>query len=162
MRNFDYSPLYRTTVGFDRLFDMLDNSGRSDWPPYNIERNGENEYRITMAVAGFSSDEVELTQHGPELTVTGQKKPDSDDSQILHRGLAIGNFSQVFKLADHVKVANATLENGLLSVDLVREIPEELRPRRIAIGTASDAGRLTGDDSKMPISQDTEPHRKAA
>jgi molecular chaperone IbpA len=160
MRSFDYSPLYRTTVGFDRLFDMLENNGRSDWPPYNIERKGENDYRITMAVAGFSSDEVELTQHGPELIVTGQKKPEAEDHEILHRGLAIGNFRQVFKLADHVKVANAALQNGLLSVDLVREIPEELKPRRIAIGSAqSTASR---DDGKKQISQDTEPRRKAA
>jgi molecular chaperone IbpA len=158
MRSFDYSPLYRTTVGFDRLFNMLENNGRSDWPPYNIERNGENEYRITMAVAGFSQDEVELTQHGPELIVTGQKKPETEDCQVLHRGLAIGNFRQIFKLADHVKVAYASLENGLLSVDLVREIPEEFKPRRIAIESAQRT--VVGD--KQRISQDTEPRLKAA
>jgi molecular chaperone IbpA len=158
MRSFDYSPLYRTTVGFDGLFDMLENNARSDWPPYNIERNGENKYRITMAVAGFGQDEVELTQHGPELIVTGQKKPEPEDREILHRGLAIGSFRQVFKLADHVKVANAALENGLLSVDLVREIPEELKPRRITIGLAQG----TASGGKKQISQDTEPRRKAA
>jgi molecular chaperone IbpA len=159
MRSFDFAPLYRSTVGFDRLFDMLDNGVRSDWPPYNIEKTGENDYRITMAIAGYSPEEVELTQHGPELIVTGQKKPEQGDRQVLHQGLAIGNFRQVFKLADHVKVASATLQNGLLSVDLAREIPEELKPRRIAIGSA-DAAENAG--KKKQISQDTEPHRKAA
>ena len=107
MRSPEYAPLFRSTVGFDRLFDMLENSVRTDWPPYNIEKTSENEYRITMAVAGFGPDEVELTQHGPELTVTGQKTAEENDRQILHRGLAVGNFKQVFKLADYVKVANA-------------------------------------------------------
>ena len=133
MRSPEYAPLFRSTVGFDRLFDMLENSVRTDWPPYNIEKKSENEYRISMALAGFSSDEVELTQHGPELTVTGQKKGEEDGPHFLHRGMANRNFKQLFKLADYVKVANASLENGLLSVDLVREIPEEMKPRRIAI-----------------------------
>jgi molecular chaperone IbpA len=92
MRSSEYAPLFRSTVGFDRLFDMLEGSVRTDWPPYNIEKKSENDYRITMAVAGFSTEEVELTQHGPELTVTGQKKPEEGDRQLLHRGLAIGNF----------------------------------------------------------------------
>ncbi|MGO4562664.1 Hsp20 family protein [Rhizobiales bacterium 3FA27D7] len=157
----DYNPLYRSTVGFDRLFDMLENGVRSDWPPYNIEKTGENDYRITMAIAGYSPEEVELTQHGPELIVTGQKKPEEGDRQILHRGLAIGNFRQAFKLADHVKVARATLEKGLLSVDLVREIPEELKPRRITIGSAESAAPAK-DVAKRKISQDTEPRRQAA
>jgi molecular chaperone IbpA len=162
MRSFDFAPLYRSTVGFDRLFEMLDNGARSDWPPYNIEKVGENDYRITMAIAGYSPEEVELTQHGPELIVTGQKKPEQGDRQILHRGLAIGNFRQVFKLADHVKVARAALENGLLSVDLVREVPEELKPRRIAIASAEDAASAGGTEKKKQISQDAEPPRKAA
>jgi len=162
MRSFDFAPLYRSTVGFDRLFDMLDNGVRSDWPPYNIEKVGENDYRITMAIAGYSPEEVELTQHGPELIVTGQKKPEQGDRQILHQGLAIRNFRQVFKLADHVKVACAALENGLLSVDLVREVPEELKPRRIAIGSAEDAASAGGTEKKKQISQDAEPQRKAA
>ncbi|MGX5840674.1 Hsp20 family protein [Mesorhizobium sp. ArgA1] len=158
MRSYDYAPLYRTTVGFDRLFDMLDDTVRSDWPPYNIEKTGDNDYRITMAIAGFSRDEVELTQHGPELIVTGQKQPEESDRQILHRGMATRNFKQVFKLADYVKVANATLENGLLSVDLVRDIPEELKPRRIGIGTSTDKEGLQA----RQISQDTRPHSKVA
>lgn len=162
MRSFDYAPLYRSTVGFDRLFDMLDNGVRSEWPPYNIEKIGENDYRITMAIAGFSPEEVELTQHGSELIVTGQKRPDQDDREVLHQGLAIGNFKQVFKLADHVKVANAALVNGLLSVDLVREIPEELKPRRIAISSASGATSADDAGKKKQISQETQPQRKAA
>lgn len=162
MRSFDYRPLYRSTVGFDRLLDMLDTSVRSDWPPYNIEKKSDNDYRITMAIAGFSPDEVELTQDGPELIVTGQKRPSQENRQILHQGLAIGDFKQAFKLADHVKVANATLENGLLSVDLVREIPEELKPRRIAIGSTHSAPSAEDNGKTKQISQDTEPQRKAA
>jgi len=158
MRSFDYAPLYRTTVGFDRLFDMLDNSVRSDWPPYNIERTGDNDYRITMAIAGFNPDEVELTQHGPELIVIGNKRPEESDRQVLHRGMATRNFKQVFKLADYVKVANATLENGLLAVDLVRDIPEELKPRRIGIATSG----VQQTRSNKQISQETEQGRKVA
>lgn len=161
MRSPEYAPFFRSTVGFDRLFDMLENSVRTDWPPYNIEKKSENEYRIIMAVAGFTPDEVELTQHGAELTVTGQKKPDESDRQVLHRGLAIGNFKQAFKLADHVKVANASLDNGLLTIDLAREIPEEMKPRRIALSsratpTSVDAGKTE------QISQDPKPQRKVA
>jgi len=140
MRSPEYAPLFRSTVGFDRLFDMLENSVRTDWPPYNIEKIGENDYRIIMAVAGFSADEVELTQHGPDLLVIGQRKPDDKDREILHRGLAVGNFRQTFRLADYVKVADASLENGLLSVRLVREIPEEMKPRRISIASADSSG----------------------
>jgi len=162
MRSFDFAPLYRSTVGFDRLFDMLDNGVRSDWPPYNIEKTGENDYRITMAIAGYSPEEVELTQHGPELIVTGQKKPEQGDRQVLHQSLGIGNFRQAFKLADHVRVASATLENGLLSVDLAREIPEELKPRRIVIGSAESVAAADEAGRKKRISQDTEPQRKAA
>jgi len=156
MRSPEYAPLFRSTVGFDRLFDMLENSVRTDWPPYDIEKKGENEYRITMAVAGFSQDDVELTQHGAELTVTGQKSAPENGQQFLHRGLASRNFKQVFRLADHVKVANATLENGLLAIELVREIPEELKPRRISINSTAAAG------SQQQISQDVKPGRKAA
>ncbi len=158
MRSFDYTPLYRTTVGFDRLFDMLDNGVRSDWPPYNIEKTGENDYRITMAIAGFSPEEIELTQHGPELIVVGNKQPTETDWQILHRGMATRNFKQIFRLADYVKVASATLENGLLAVDLVRDIPEELKPRRIGIGTSAE--KQTSPTKR--ISQDTDRKLKVA
>lgn len=135
MRAFDFAPLYRSTVGFDRLFDLLDSSARPDWPPYNIEKKNENEYRISMAIAGFGPDEVDLVQQGPSLLVSGQKKTEQDERQFLHQGLAFRSFKQTFSLADHVKVAGASLENGLLSIDLVREVPEQLKPRRIEISS---------------------------
>jgi molecular chaperone IbpA len=133
MKTFDFSPFYRSTIGFDHLFEMLDSAGRPDWPPYNIEKTGENDYRITMAVAGFGSQEVELTQHGNTLIVAGQKT-DQPRTELLHQGIAFRNFNQTFNLADYVKVKAATLENGLLSIDLIREVPEQLKPRRIPVG----------------------------
>ena len=154
MRTFD--SLYRSTVGFDRLFDMLDSGNRPDWPPYNIEKRGENDYRIAMAIAGFSTDEVELSQNGHELVVTGQKAAEPESRQLLHQGLALRNFRQAFKLADHMKVTGAKLDSGLLLIDIVREIPEELKPRRIQIATA------TCPAAPQQISQDVEPERKAA
>ena len=134
MRTFDFTPFYRSTVGFDHLFDLLDSGGRPDWPPYDIEKVAEDQYRITMAVAGFSSSEIELTQQGNTLLVSGQKAA-NDDGQgaFLHRGIANRNFRQTFSLADHVKVSGAGLENGLLAIRLVREVPEQLKPRQIAI-----------------------------
>ena len=149
MRTFD--TLYRTTVGFDRLFDMLDSGTRPDWPPYNIEKVGENDYRIAMAIAGFSTDEVELTQHGPEIVVVGQKADDQSGRQLLHQGLAYRSFRQSFRLADHMKIKAANLENGLLTIDIVREIPEELKPRRISIGvgdTPTAAAQITQDPDR--------------
>ena len=141
---------------------MLDNTVRTDWPPYNIEKKGDNDYRITMAIAGFCPDEVELTQHGPELTVAGQKRPEENDHQFLHRGLPTRSFKQVFKLADYVKVANASLANGLLSIDLLREIPEEMKPRRIAIGSPAGTTSSTSASQPEQISQDDQSQRKAA
>lgn len=139
MRTFDFAPLYRSTVGFDRLFSMLDQAARIEpstqqWPPYDIEKIAQDAYRITMAVAGFSQDEIELTQHDATLLVTGQKKDRDGERDYLYRGIAARAFRQTFSLADHVKVTGARLENGLLSVDLTREVPEALKPRRIAIG----------------------------
>ena len=146
MRNFDFSPLYRSTVGFDRLFDMLDQASRvetlNNWPPYNIERLGEDRYRITMAVAGFSADEIAIVAQGNALLVTGQKKAEEDGAQYLHRGIAARAFRQSFDLADHVKVAGAGLENGLLTIDLVREVPEAMKPRRIEI-RSTESGKGT-------------------
>jgi len=148
MRTFDFTPLYRSTVGFDRLFDMLDSSIRPDWPPYDIERVGEDEYCISMAVAGFSTDEIELTQEGSTLLVSGAKKQaDSQAQSYLHRGIANRNFKQTFSLADHVKVVGAVLENGLLSIKLIREVPEQLKPRRIAIGTVD--ARPVGEPKQL-------------
>lgn len=137
MRTFDFAPLYRSTVGFDQLFDMLDNSVRPDWPPYDIEKLGEDRYRITMAVAGFSPSDIELTQQGNSLLVVGEKKAGKEERQLLYKGIADRSFRQTFNLADYVRVAGATIEDGLLAIELVREVPEQLKPRRIAIGTAS-------------------------
>ncbi len=138
MRTYDFAPLYRSTVGYDRLFSLLDQAARvepsTQWPPYDIEKIDENAYRITMAVAGFSQDEIELTQHDTTLLVTGQRKGREEERAYLHRGLAARAFRQTFSLADHVKVRGASLENGLLSIELAREVPEALKPRRIAIG----------------------------
>lgn len=134
MRSFDFTPLFRSTVGFDRLFDMIDTTSRPDWPPYNIEKQGDDQYRISMAIAGFAQHEIELTQHGNTLLVAGRKQPEEGRRELLHQGLALRNFKQTFNLADHVKVVAATLENGLLAIDLVREVPEALKPRRIAVG----------------------------
>ncbi len=149
---FDFSPLYRSTVGFDRLFDLLDQAHRLEavpnWPPYNIERVAEDQYRITMAVAGFSSDEIEMIHHQNALIVSGHKNGTEDSSQYLHRGIAARPFKQTFNLADHVKVTGATLENGLLTVELKREIPEQLRPRRIEIGSST---------GQKPVGQDNQP-----
>ena len=138
MRTFDYSPFYRATVGFDRVFDLLDSvvsqPGVNGYPPYNIEKAGENAYRIVMAVAGFSEAELNVTQKENELLVTGQTKQNGDDNrQYLYRGIAGRNFERRFQLADHVKVVGAKLANGLLTVELQREIPEEKKPRAIAI-----------------------------
>ncbi len=140
MRHVDYTPLYRSTVGFDRLFSLLDGIGQSEqansYPPYNIERTGENAYRITMAVAGFSDEELSIEAREHVLTVKGERTPDEDsETEYLHRGIAKRAFERRFQLADHVEVRGANLKNGLLHIDLVREIPEAMKPRRIAIAT---------------------------
>ncbi|MBT9369279.1 Hsp20 family protein [Rhizobium sp. CSW-27] len=143
MRHIDFSPLYRSTVGFDRLFSMLDGVGQPEqaqtYPPYNIERTGENTYRITMAVAGFDEKELSIEAHAHMLTVKGEKSEEetSEKSEYLYRGIAKRAFERRFQLADHVEVRAASLKNGLLHIDLLRNIPETLKPRRIAI--AADA-----------------------
>jgi molecular chaperone IbpA len=144
MRNFDFSPLYRSTVGFDRLFSLLDQVAQPDsgttYPPYNIERTGDDAYRITMAVAGFGEDEISIEAHRNVLTVKGEKGEQNaaDGSELLYRGIASRAFERRFQLADHVEVSGATLKNGLLHVDLKRNIPEEMKPRKIEISTAGD------------------------
>jgi molecular chaperone IbpA len=143
MRTFDLAPLYRSTVGFDRLFSMLDqvagfdNSGPT-YPPYNIERTGENAYRITLAVAGFSDKDVSIEAKQNTLTIKGEKQAKADDKkgEVLYQGIAARAFERVFQLAEHVQVTGAALENGLLHVDLVREVPEAMKPRRITIGNS--------------------------
>ena len=165
MRTFDVSPLYRSTVGFDRLFDMLDQTTRvepmTNWPPYNIEKAGDDQYRITMAVAGFSPDEIELTQHGTALLVTGHKGAEKD-KQYLHRGIATRNFKQTFSLADYVKVEGASLENGLLTIELKREVPEELKPHRIEIVSGTGAKALSQDNQPQQIEHEPKQSSKAA
>jgi molecular chaperone IbpA len=148
---FDFSPLYRSTIGFDRLFNMLDQVPEPaiDWPPYNILKTGDDQYRITMAVAGFAPDEIELVQQESALVVKGQKHPDPEGVQVLHRGIATRAFKQTFNLADHVKVQGASLENGLLVVDLVREVPEEMKPRRIEIAAGSGASKASGQPKQV-------------
>ena len=138
---FDFSPLYRSSIGFDRVFDLLENASRAtttidNWPPYDIARTGEDDYRITMAVAGFSQDDLSMTQEQNMFVVSGQKS-DDDSGEYLHRGIAGRTFQRRFQLADHVRVIGAGLENGLLTIDLKREIPEEMKPRRIEIGSTA-------------------------
>ena len=146
MKTYDFTPLFRSTVGFDRLLDLIDSGVRPDWPPYNIEKKGENQYRISMAVAGFAQDEIELVQQANTLVITGQKKSEPKAQEMLHHGLTSRDFRQTFSLADHVKVTSAELENGLLLVELLREIPEQLKPRRIEVGSA--AASLAGRDDR--------------
>lgn len=136
MRTFDLAPLYRSTVGFDRLFSMLDGfESAPGYPPYNIERTGENDYRITVAVAGFGQDDLSIETKENTLTIKGAKQAKEEQrGQVLHQGIAARAFERVFQLADHVVVKSAQLENGLLHVDLVREIPEAKKPRQIPIG----------------------------
>jgi molecular chaperone IbpA len=138
MRTFDLAPLYRSTVGFDRLFDMLGQGleATPGYPPYNIERTGENDYRITVAVAGFGENELSVESKENTLTIKGEKqqKEEKAENEVLYQGIAARAFERVFQLADHVTVNGASLENGLLHVDLVREIPEAKKPRQIPIG----------------------------
>ncbi|TAJ35515.1 MAG: Hsp20 family protein [Reyranella sp.] len=138
MRTFDYSPFYRATVGFDRVFNLLDSvagqPSTNGYPPYNIEKSGDNDYRIVMAVAGFAEAELNVTQKENELLVTGQTSANgADEKQYLYRGIAGRNFERRFQLADHVKVVGAKLSNGLLTIELQREIPEEKKARAIPV-----------------------------
>lgn len=153
MRHVDFSPLYRSTVGFDRLFNLLDNMGQPEqsapaYPPYNIERTGENAYRISMAVAGFGENDLEIEAKENTLLVKGnQQKTEEDEGEMLFRGIAARNFERRFQLADHVEVRNAHLENGLLHIELVREIPEAMKARKISISGES-ARQIEGKPAK--------------
>ena len=154
------SPLFRSSVGFDRVFDLLENATRvqalDNWPPYDIERAGEDRYRITMAVAGFAPDELELTAQ-PNLLVVGGRKQGEEGAQYLYRGIATRSFVRRFELADHVKVTDARLENGLLTIELAREVPEAMRPRRIEV--QAWAGEALGADERP---RQVEHEKKAA
>lgn len=137
MDHFDFSPLFRSTIGFDRLARMVDSAARVDsatsYPPYNIEKTGDDSYRLTMAVAGFSQNELDITVHENTLFVTGKAQQEEGNGRYLHRGIARRAFERRFSLADHIKVSGASLDNGLLHVDLVREVPEAMKPRQIKI-----------------------------
>jgi molecular chaperone IbpA len=143
MRHYDLTPLYRSTIGFDRLGSLLDTltsfeGDAPSYPPYNIERVGENDYRISMAVAGFGDKDLNIEVKENTLSIRGEKKAEVEDTTFLHRGIASRSFERRFQLADHVVVKGASLENGLLHVDLVRELPEAMKPRTIAIKTKTD------------------------
>lgn len=142
MRNLDLSPLWRSTVGYDRVFDLLDDSlrwaGDDNYPPYNIERSGEDHYQISLALAGFMPDEITITAEQNMLTVEG-RKADKGDHQYLHQGISARPFRRVFNLADFVEVKTAAFENGLLKIELVREVPEAMKPRRIEISSGTAA-----------------------
>ncbi len=145
MRTIDLSPLYRSVVGFDRLADLLDSASTeaaTGYPPYNIERTGENAYRIEIAVAGFKSEDLNIEVKENLLTVQGRKAANDEARRYLHRGLAERNFERRFQLADYVVVSEADLANGLLSISLKRELPEALKPRRIEIGGAAKTSDL--------------------
>lgn len=148
MRNFDFSPFYRSAIGFDRMANMLDNLSRAEqnqpsYPPYNIELTGEDKYRITMAVAGFDRSEIAIEVNQNLLTVTGSKGQEPETKTYLHQGIAARNFERRFQLADHVQVLTANYENGLLHVDLQRVIPEAMKPRNIPIGAANPVEKLS-------------------
>ena len=153
MTTFDFSPLYRTTVGFDRLANLLANNARTDqgngYPPYNIAALDENHYRITMAVAGFSREDIDIVSEQNTLTISGGRETEDDDEvRYLHRGIATRSFERRFNLADHVRVKTATMENGLLHIELEREIPEAMKPRKIDIDTPRPALESDGNQAE--------------
>jgi molecular chaperone IbpA len=161
--NIDLTPFRRATVGFDRLFDMLENglSGQSaeNYPPFDLEQQGEDSYRITLAVAGFGADEIDITTQQNLLIVSG-RKDDRDQRHYIHRGIAARSFERRFVLGDYVQVRSADLRDGLLSIELVREIPEEMKPRKIEIGGGRSQSQLA--DQREPAANQNEKERIAA
>ncbi len=161
---FDFSPYRRSTVGFDRLFDMLENSalgnGGENYPPFDLIRTGENDYRIELAVAGFKPDEIDITSQQNVLIVSGRKKDESDEkgSDYIYRGIATRSFERRFALADHIQVRGADMKDGLLAIELVREIPEAMKPRKINIGASSGSKEQIA--SKQTV--DAEAERESA
>lgn len=151
MRDFDLTPLYRSAIGFDRMANLLDSITRSEqaqpsYPPYNIELTGDDKYRISMAVAGFDQSELDIQVHENTLTVSGKKAADAEQKKFLHQGIAARNFERRFQLAEYVEVKAASVDNGLLHIDLVREVPEAAKPRTIAIEGGDK--RVEGGSSK--------------
>lgn len=151
MRSYDLSPLYRSTVGFDRVFDLLDTMSKAEtgggYPPYNIERLDENDYRITLAVAGFSEADLEVEVHENTLKIIGARNESDDGREFLYQGIAGRSFERRFQLAEHVRIAGASLVNGLLNVELHREVPETAKPRKIAINNGATAKIKVVDDA---------------
>ncbi|MFM2480757.1 Hsp20 family protein [Celerinatantimonas sp. YJH-8] len=153
---FDFTPLYRSAIGFDRLANLVEAAATASaqngngYPPYNIELVDENQYRITLAVAGFAEDELEITSHENALIVTGRKEQAGDETKdsrkFLYQGIAERGFERKYQLADHVKVTSANLENGLLHIDLVREIPEALKPKKITINSGKPFASIHADE----------------
>ncbi len=155
MRTFDLSPLFHSTIGFDHLNRLLDTASRTDetapsYPPYNIEKLDEDTYRITMAVAGFAESDIEITARDHSLVVTGKAHKDDPAVKYLHRGIAGRSFERRFDLADFIRVQGASLVNGLLHVELAREVPEAMKPRTIAIETKSGASSLPAQSTETP------------
>jgi molecular chaperone IbpA len=154
MNRFDLTPYRRSMVGFDRLFDLIENQNKANigdkYPPFNIEKRGEDAYRITLAVAGFKPNDLDITAHQNLLVVQGRKGDEPVDGQFLHVGIAQRGFERRFELADYVRVENADLADGLLTIDLVREVPEAVKPKKIAIGgqTRLEVVENTDSDDK--------------
>ena len=155
MDRFDFSPLFRSTIGYDRLARLIDSATRVDtatpaYPPYNIESTGDDSYRLTMAVAGFARDELDIIVQQNSLVISGKAQKEGEEAQgrYLHRGIARRAFERRFSLADHIKVNGASLDNGLLHVDLVREVPEEAKPRQIKIGDSAAQPQVTVTQQK--------------
>ncbi|QAY76739.1 Hsp20 family protein [Sphingosinicella sp. BN140058] len=147
--NYDFAPLRRSAIGFDRLFDLLENAGQAaeNYPPFDLEKLDEDSYRITVAVAGFRSDEIEITAQQNQLLVSGRRSG-NDEGQYIHRGIATRAFERRFALGDYVQVRGADLRDGLLSIELVREIPEAMKPRKVAIGGAQPQTTIEGQSSE--------------
>ncbi len=162
---FDFAPYRRSSIGFDRLFDMIENNAatgsQENYPPFDLVKLGDNEYRIDLAVAGFKRGEIDITAQQNVLLVAGRKN-DGDDQDFIHRGIATRSFERRFALADHIQVRDADLKDGLLSVTLVREIPEAMKPRRIDIGGTADRGAIGGDKGRPTESQTIDAESQAA
>ena len=149
MSRLDFTPYRRSTVGFDRLFDMLESNvrqgGNDNYPPFNIEKRGDDEYRITLAIAGFRPEDLDITAQQNLLTVVGKKREESVEGEMLHVGIANRGFERRFELADYVRVANADLADGLLVIDLLREVPEAMKPKTVLIGDQKTLNVVEGD-----------------